>query len=208
MSFNPNLFPRNDCRAGVIVATLLATLLAMRSIVHADPTLLNVFANSGVGAETTPIYVTAGANGNVTVVDPFLGQLAGNVYAPDGNYRFTLLLPTGEMGLSNGAAFGVTAADGSVYVADHSAGVAVFSPTGVQQRIIAGGVVQQPSGIAVTDSLVYVTNRTSIAIYTTGGTSVGTFGSVGSGPGQFNIPNGIALDSTATNLYLADQTNN
>src|SRR5258708_28969838 len=81
-------------------------LLTATAAARGDITLLNQFANAGVGAENTPLLVTAGANGNVVVIDPFINQVAGNVYASDGSYQFSLTLVNGAAALSPGAGYG------------------------------------------------------------------------------------------------------
>ena len=46
-----------------------------------------------------------------------------------------------------------------------------------------------------------------ILIYDTNGTQLHSFGTQGSGEGEFNVPTGIAVD-TSGNVYVCDSCNN
>ncbi len=68
-----------------------------------------------------------------------------------------------------------------------------------------------PGRVAVRGSYVYVadTQNSRIQIWNRALTArVGSFGSVGTGVGQFNQPNGLAVDRAAARLFVADTYNN
>ena len=53
-----------------------------------------------------------------------------------------------------------------------------------------------------------MTNKSAIDVFSISGGSQGSFGSVGTVLAVFQPTSGLALDATATNLYLADQRHN
>lgn len=64
-----------------------------------------------------------------------------------------------------------------------------------------------PLSIAIKKGQVYIANPYNIVIFTTDGKFVKDFGMPGNEPGQFNRPNGIAVDDNGT-VYVSDSLNN
>ena len=98
---------------------------------------------------------------------------------------------------------------GNVYVADRgNSRVKVFSPAGaLTANWLVGG---QPRNLDVDASgNVYVTDTTNNKVkkYTSSGGLIGSWGTFGAGPGQFDIPQGIAVDRSSGNVYVADTHN-
>lgn len=96
-----------------------------------------------------------------------------------------------------------------VFVADsNNRRVQVFSPDGTFKRIIA--TEGTPRGIALNDKKqLFVVDVLShqIDIFSTTGQHLATFGENGFGPGQFQYPEDVTLDS-AGKIYIADRENN
>ena len=110
----------------------------------------------------------------------------------------------------------------NLYVADSSNNVIrkIVISSGLVSTIAMPTLFYSPSGIAIdsTNTNLYVSERSShiirkIVISTGVVTTLAGSGVSGyqDGPGtsaQFNSPSGIAIDSTNTNLYVVDKTNN
>ena len=132
----------------------------------------------------------------------------------------TLLRTVGEKGqflFPNGLAVD---AQGNMFVSDGNNGrLLIFDPTGRQISVIPRGVANgelgMPRGVTLDDSnRLYVADTTGMAVqvYAVDQTTakpkyVGTVGAEGVGDGQFQFPNGIAVDTRAR-LYVADTANN
>jgi tripartite motif-containing protein 71 len=149
------------------------------------------------------------------------------LYIPDsGNLRFVATdrsgnvvwtRPCGTRGSSFvllGCTSATVDASGNVYTAgvvDNA--LYKFSPTGtlIWKRIYARGAGQgqlnQPYGVAVRGSLLYVSDmgNNRISVFDLNGTFQGTFGSAGAGNGQLRKPMAITIDS-AGRIYVCENT--
>jgi DNA-binding beta-propeller fold protein YncE len=103
----------------------------------------------------------------------------------------------------------ISPVDGSLWVADtnHHRILDVSLTGTVLQNWTASGN-PRPAGIIVdSNNHVYVTG-TNITEYTTTGGFVRTLATTGSAGGSVRLPDGMAIDSTGTTLYVADTNNN
>jgi len=163
-----------------------------------------------------PMGLAFDAQGNLYVSDVGGPIQQVEVFGRDG----TLLRTIGEKGqflFPNGLA--VDAKD-HLFVSDGNNGrVLIFDVTGHQigliPRGVANGELGLPRGVALDDSnRLYVVDTTgmTVQVYAVDPTTglpkyVGTVGAEGVGDGQFQFPNGIAVDTRAR-LYVADTANN
>ena len=98
--------------------------------------------------------------------------------------------------------------DGHVYVADRERSqVTVFTTAGAFVRQLSENI-DKPVDVAVHNGLVYIVNqgRNEIVKYTIGGKYRAKWGAAGSGVGQFNTPEGVAVDRQG-NVYVLDAGN-
>jgi len=86
------------------------------------------------------------------------------------------------------------APDGSLWIADGSAGVVVRREMNGRCRAIGEGTFGRPSGIAMAGKVAYVVDPPNHAVWRVGfdGAVQGRVGERGTGQGQFNFPTGIA----------------
>ena len=78
-----------------------------------------------------------------------------------------------------------------------------FTPAETTAYVGIGGITTDNSNrVYVADSA-----NMDILIYDTNGTLLTKFGSAGSGPGQINMPGGVAVDPTGNYIYVADYYN-
>ncbi len=104
------------------------------------------------------------------------------------------------------------APDGCLFVIDKSARVQRFSPDG---RFEAGWRMPEwqkgkPTGVTVDSGgrvLIADTHYHRVMIYDRDGRLLGQFGTEGSGPGQFDLPTGIAIDRDGC-IYVAEYNGN
>ena len=99
---------------------------------------------------------------------------------------------------------------GEVYVTDcYNHRIQVFTAEGEFLRMFGGHETSKPYGIAIDDrdSLVYVSDAYHrVCVFNTEGQFIGSFGTKGQGPGEYNSPDGIAVDNGV--VYVCDQYNN
>ena len=100
-------------------------------------------------------------------------------------------------------------ASGNVYISDgDNRRVQVFTPAGTFKRFIDTSGV--PRGIAIDKKQrLYVVDALAhdVEIYSLDGKVITQFGVRGFGPGEFNYPNDVALDSRGR-IYVTDRENN
>jgi DNA-binding beta-propeller fold protein YncE len=141
-------------------------------------------------------------NGRVYVTDGSRVE----VFEPDGTFVSTFGSSGSGPGQFSGLrGIGIDAA-GNVYVADNGNGrVQKFGPTGT---FVAQWPVPLVSDVVVDGNRVLAASYQHVIYqFTTSGSAQGQFGVLGSAPGQFNAPEGLAVNSES-DLYVADQGNN
>jgi len=164
-----------------------------------------------------PLGVALSPNGNWWISD-----LSGpfhriEVFTQDGTL-ITTIGSTGEFDYPNMIAFDAT---GNAYVTDSNNGrLVILDPSGQQLATIgrgaAAGNLGLPRGVATdANGRLYVVDATGqlVHVYRVGTAAdwrpifTAEFGSEGIGDGQFNYPNGVAIDSR-DRIYVTDRENN
>lgn len=178
----------------------------------------------------TPLGEAAGvavdAQGNVIVVNR--SEVPVQVYAADG--RFISAWAYNDFSRVHGATIGP---DGLIYIPDDRRHVVrVFSPSGELVRTLgtpgvasdtgvgddlprvvahAGPPFNLPTNVAVgPDNTLFVSDgygNARVHQFTHDGELLKSWGEPGSGPGQFNLPHGIAVDAQGR-VFVADRENN
>jgi DNA-binding beta-propeller fold protein YncE len=163
-----------------------------------------------------PLGIAFDAAGNLYVTDVSVVPQTVVVLDRQGKLLRTLGADQG-MSFPNGLAVDK---NGYVYVADSNNGrLVVFDSSGAEATRVGRGVGEgslgMPRGVAVSDDgRVYVADATGQMIYvyrtfqpgTPGLELLGSFGDEGIGDGQFQFPNGLALDGRGR-VYIADSAN-
>lgn len=170
--------------------------------------------------------VAINGQGNVVVVNR--SDVPVQIYAPDG--QFIEAWSYNDFSRVHGVTIGP---DGLIYIADDRRHVIrVFSPTGsliltlgtpgvpsdtgvgdVLPRVVkyAGPPFNLPTNTAVgLDGSLFVTDgygNARVHQFSPEGELLASWGEPGSGPGQFNLPHGIAVDSQGR-VLVADRENN
>ncbi len=165
----------------------------------------------GPGQFNKPRSVAVDREDNLYVAD-----LTGRVqkFAPDGTYLLAWQMPETELGKPKG--LGVDAAGHVMVVEPHYARVNHFTPTGtlVRQWGAHGtnaGQLTMPRAVAVNGrGEIWVCEYTAVdrvqRFSPDGARVLACFGWWGGGPGEFNRPEGLAVDA-ADRLYVADSCN-
>jgi hypothetical protein len=179
---------------------------------RADITLLNQFANVGVGSIAVPISIgvspISAANPTGTVyVGSFLnaqGQFTalGSIYTGDGGF-IAALTPSPPLIFFSEPSDAAVGSDGKTYLADILTDrIVVFGPNGVGQSLIGNGqfATANPSGVALSSTgTLYAANGSQIKLYRTDGSSAGSFSTT-------STVSSIALDETQSKLYVTEQS--
>ena len=166
---------------------------------------------TAAGQFNKPRSVTVDRADNLYVVD-----MTGRVqkFSPRGEFLLLWQLPQTDLGKPKG--MGVDR-DGNILVVEpHYQRVTHFTPSGEKLRQWGtpgtnAGELTLPRSIAVNSrGLLYVTEYTTVdrvQAFAPGGQPGGIlFGRAGPGPGEFNRPEGIAIDSS-DRLFIADSCN-
>jgi len=168
----------------------------------------------------SPLAIAFGPDGTVYISD--VGDVEKHrilAYAPDGTFlkEWGNTVAVSSAGASPGsflfpnglAVAGRDATDTLVYVADgNNRRVQVFKSDGTFVRVINSSGT--PRGVALdAQGRLYVVDALShrVDIYSDKGVLLTTFGENGSGPGQFNFPNDVVIDSTGR-ILITDRENN
>jgi DNA-binding beta-propeller fold protein YncE len=167
----------------------------------------------------SPLAIAFGPDGNIYISD--VGNTDKHrilVFAPDGRLitewgHTEQIVSAGDSPGSflfpNGIAVSGTGAGALVFVADgNNRRVQVFKTDGTFVRII--NTSGTPRGVALdAQGHLYVVDALShrVDIYDQKGTLLTTFGENGVGPGQFNFPNDVTVDSDGR-ILVTDRDNN
>ena len=166
----------------------------------------------------SPLAIAFGPDGNIYISD--VGNSEKHrilVFAPDGRliteWGHTEQVVSagdfpGDFLFPNGIAVSGTGANALVFVADgNNRRVQVFKTDGTFVRII--NTSGTPRGVALdSQGHLYVVDALShrVDVYDEKGISLATFGENGVGPGQFNFPNDVTIDS-AGRILITDRDN-
>ncbi len=194
----------------IVIAVFV--VLALSLTARADITLLNQFANVGLGNIAVPISIgvsqISAANPTGTVyVGSYLnaqGQFTalGSIYTGDGDFiaALTPSLPLVFFSEPFDAAVG---SDGKTYLADVLTDrIVVFGQNGVGQSLIGNGqfITANPSGVALSSTgTLYAANGAQIKLYKTDGSAAGSFSTT-------SAVSSVALDETQSKLYVTEQS--
>ena len=159
----------------------------------------------GSGQFRSPLGIAVSpANGQVYVVDT--GNDRIQRFQPERHLRLGVGWLRFRDGQFDGLrGIGIDSA-GNVYVAEeNNARVQKFGPTGT---FLAQWPVPLPADVVVDGGRVLVASLESpVYMFTTGGSPQGQFGVRGAGPGEFQQPQGLAVNAES-DLYVADVINN
>jgi len=196
------------------VVMAAAAALAMQSMAvsaRADLAYLNPFAL--LSASFVPIYVGTGPSGQVVVADSVDGK--SNVYAADGTLQFPLST-TGKTTFGS-PTFPIEGPDGNFYIPDSQRNaILVFNSLGQETREIGPlanlffiqGVAASSNGTLYATSGTGTSGNNDVEVYSSAGQFLYNFSGQSGVATGLKSGEGIALDSTASNVFVADDAGN
>jgi hypothetical protein len=159
-------------------------------------------AGTGDGQFACPLGIAVGGSGNVFVTDTC------NERIQEFDNTGTFLTKWG-VARSGYDALGIAVGLGGNVLVDEQITVKVYTSTGTFLSSFSSGGEDQLDEIAVAGGVnIFLTDQDSsnVQLLTNTGTFLTTWGSTGSGDGQFNQPEGIAVDKNG-NVFVADNGN-
>jgi len=149
-----------------------------------------------------PVGIAVSREGVIAVADPG-AQGVHIVDLTEKRYRLLTERTSGMLGAPVGVAFGP---EGRLYVSDSRDHLIAVYDEDFDPDGLLGTDLVHPTGIAVVNDTVFVTDtgRHAIACFDRSGTLLGMMGERGNGPGQFNFPVQLVSDGT---LFVVDALN-
>jgi PKD repeat protein len=171
-------------------------------------------ANSQIIAGNANYYVVDRANNQIKMYD-LSGDLLGTFGSfGNGNGEFngptTCAIAEGIQTIGRVQLQANPPTGTYLYVVDQgNARIEAFSPAGVYAFQFGTGILDSPYGIVTDGEYLFVTDsgKNKVFVFNLLGQLITSFGSSGSGNGQFDSPEGIALDARGL-LYIIDTNNN
>ena len=175
------------CNSGVVGLCLFVALLHVAPLADAADRLTVFNANTG------PVRIAPGPNGQLFVTDPQVGS----VFIYDSN-----LTLTGEI-KDVGRPLGIAVnANGRIYVGNDAGDyIAIYDSDGELAGVFAEQVVKKPNDLAIDlDGNIYVADSDNdrVAVFDSTGEYIRSIGSPGSGDGEFDFPISVSVE-----YYLA-----
>ncbi len=165
----------------------------------------------------TPLGVAVDGNDNVYVSNT--GNSEVIVYDSDGNLLYRINKFTDDQGqdmqLYSPYGLAVDDVNNKLYICDYSVRVldkygkylySLAPPEGVVVNP-PGQAAARPNEVALYNNKVYVTSRDGVFIFDNQGKYLDHWGTRGDAMGQFDFPNGIAVDPNNGNVYVVDTNN-
>lgn len=165
----------------------------------------------------TPLGIAVDGDENIYVSDTGNSQIVR--YDRDGVMQFKLGSVTDDKGqeMKFFSPYGIAVDDANnkVYVCDYQlhvldkAGNFLYNLTPPPEAIknAPGEGAARPNEVAVYKDKVYVTSRDGIYVFDDKGNYLTHWGTRGAAVGQFDFPNGIAVDPETGNLFVVDTNN-
>jgi DNA-binding beta-propeller fold protein YncE len=209
----------------IVLVVLLLVLAVVAFFLTRKSTNISTVGGTNFGLALTiydlqtPLGVTADDDENIYVADTGHSRLS--VYDRDGNLLFKLESlqddKTGrEITFPSPYGLAVDNESGKLYVCDYSVYVLDKSGKFLSELTIPPGVVtaspsegrMRPNEVALSRDRVFVTSRDGIYIWDKNtGQFLEHWGTRGKGVGQYDFPNGIAVDASNGNIFVADTNN-
>lgn len=204
----------------LVVAIAIVILLLLRGCQEEEKTVAGgaFTASMDIVDLHTPLGVTADQDGQIYISNTGASEV--RVYSPEGEMLYKIDSGEDEKGeaFQYWSPYGIAYDDarGKLYVADYTVRVVdkegnyFYSLTPPAEAITEDESVStlRPNQVALTSDRVYVTSRDGIYVFDAeDGTFITHWGSRGPGVGQYDFPNGIAVDEETGNVFVVDVNN-
>jgi DNA-binding beta-propeller fold protein YncE len=214
-----------DNRAKIVIVAVLAValiivlLLLLRGC-NREETVAggDITAATSITDLKTPLAVTVGGDGKIYISDT--GEKKVRVYDGNGAYLYDIDSGQDDQGqpYQYYSPYGLAVDDGNnrLYIADYMLRVVDpegnflynLTPPPEAVTVDQSESAIRPNQIALTSDRVYVTSRDGIYIFdAAAGQYLEHWGTRGAAVGQFDFPNGIAVDENTGNIFVVDVNN-